>query len=175
MQSSESKTLITGVIGSDCHIVGTRILSMALEKAGYDVVSLGALTPSIEFVNAAVETDADAILVSSLYGQGELDCRGFRDICIEAGIGGILIYVGGNVVVGKQDWREVERRFLDRGRLLGSGQAPSTVESDVSLGFTDALQILHRRLPKQPRYRYRLACSSAAGGLRLITRAWYAS
>ena len=64
-------------------------------------MSLGALTPSIEFVNAAVETDADAILVSSLYGQGELDCRGFRDICIEAGIGGILIYVGVNVGCGQ--------------------------------------------------------------------------
>jgi methylaspartate mutase sigma subunit len=95
MQPSESRTLITGVIGSDCHIVGTRILSMALEKAGFNVVSLGALTPPVEFVNAAVETDADAIMVSSLYGQGELDCRGFREICIEAGIGEILIYVGG--------------------------------------------------------------------------------
>ena len=28
-------TLVTGVIGSDTHIVGNRILSMALEKAGY--------------------------------------------------------------------------------------------------------------------------------------------
>ncbi len=80
------KTLITGVIGSDTHIVGNRILSMALEKAGYKVVALGALTPAAEFVKAAVETDADAILVSSLYGQGELDCRGFRDLCIEAGL-----------------------------------------------------------------------------------------
>ena len=27
----------------------------------------------------------------------------------------ILIYVGGNLVVGKQPWGEVERRFLDMG------------------------------------------------------------
>ena len=32
-----TKTLITGVIGSDTHIVGNRILSMALEKAGYKI------------------------------------------------------------------------------------------------------------------------------------------
>ena len=102
-----SKTLVTGVIGSDTHIVGNRILSMALEKAGYKVVALGALTPAAEFVKAAVETAADAILVSSLYGQGELDCRGFRDLCIEAGLEDILIYVGGNLVVGKQTWDEV--------------------------------------------------------------------
>ncbi len=106
---------MTGVIGSDTHIVGNRILSMALEKAGYKVVSLGALTPAEDFAKAAVETAADAILVSSLYGQGELDCRGFRALCVEVGIGDILIYVGGHLVVGKQDWAEVETRFLDMG------------------------------------------------------------
>src|SRR5512132_1501701 len=110
-----SRTIVTGVIGADTHIVGNRILSMALEDAGYRVVSLGALTPAIDFIRAAVETDADAILVSSLYGQGELDCRGFRDLCIEAGLGDILLYVGGNLVVGKQAWPDVEKRFLEMG------------------------------------------------------------
>ena len=109
------KTLVTGVVGSDTHIVGNRILSMALEKAGYKVVALGALTPAADFIKAAVETAADAIMVSSLFGQGELDCRGFRDLCIEAGLDDILLYVGGNLVVGKQDWPSVERRFLDMG------------------------------------------------------------
>ena len=32
-----------------------------------------------EFVQAAIETDADAILVSSLYGHGEIDCQGLRE------------------------------------------------------------------------------------------------
>lgn len=110
-----SHTIVTGVIGSDTHIVGNRILSMALEDAGYRVVSLGALTPAADFIRAAIETAADAILVSSLYGQGELDCRGFRDLCVEAGLEDILLYVGGNLVVGKQPWDEVRRRFLDMG------------------------------------------------------------
>jgi methylaspartate mutase sigma subunit len=109
------RTIVTGVIGADTHIVGNRILTMALEDAGYRVVSLGALTPAVDFIRAAVETAADAILVSSLYGQGELDCRGFRDLCVEAGLGDILLYVGGNLVVGKQPWDVVERRFLDMG------------------------------------------------------------
>ena len=112
---ARGRKLVTGVIGADTHIVGNRILSMALEEAGFEVIALGALTPSEDFVKAAIETDADAIMVSSLYGQGELDCRGFRDMCIEAGLEDILIYVGGNLVVGKQDWDEVEQRFLDMG------------------------------------------------------------
>ena len=109
------RTLVTGVIGSDTHIVGNRILGMALAKAGYTVVALGALTPADEFIKAAVETAADAIMVSSLYGQGELDCRDFRNLCIEAGLEDILLYVGGNLVVGKQPWAEVEQRYRDMG------------------------------------------------------------
>ena len=129
MTNSEQKTIVTGVIGSDTHIVGNRILSMALEQAGHKVVSLGALTPAQDFVKAAVETAADAILVSSLYGQGELDCRGFRELCMEAGIGDILIYVGGNLVVGKQSWDDVERRFLEMG--FDRAFPPGTRTDDV--------------------------------------------
>jgi len=113
--ASGKRTIVTGVIGSDTHIVGNRILTMALEAAGYKVVALGALTPAVDFVRAAVETRADAILVSSLYGQGELDCRGFRDLCTEAGLEGVLLYVGGNLVVGKRSWEETEQTYLAMG------------------------------------------------------------
>ena len=124
-----SGTIVTGVIGSDTHIVGNRILTMALEKAGYKVVSLGALTPAADFVRAAVETRAGAILVSSLYGQGELDCRGFRDLCTEAGLEDILLYVGGNLVVGKRSWAETEQTYLAMGfdRIAPPGTRAETV------------------------------------------------
>ncbi len=123
------RTLITGVIGADTHIVGNRILSVALEKAGFKVVALGALTPAADFIKAAVETAADAILVSSLYGQGELDCRGFRDLCVEAGLENILLYVGGNLVVGKRSWEETERTYLAMG--FDRAFPPSTRTPDV--------------------------------------------
>ena len=126
---ARGRKLVTGVIGADTHIVGNRILSMALEDAGFEVIALGALTPAEDFVKAAIETAADAIMVSSLYGQGELDCRGFRDICIEAGLEDILIYVGGNLVVGKQDWADVERRFLEMG--FDRAFPPNTRTDDV--------------------------------------------
>ena len=122
-------TLVTGVIGSDTHIVGNRILSMALEDAGYHVVPLGALTPAEDFIKAAIETAADGIMVSSLYGQGELDCRGFRNLCVEAGLDDILLYVGGNLVVGKQSWPDVEQRFVDMG--FDRAFAPGTRSEEV--------------------------------------------
>jgi methylaspartate mutase sigma subunit len=129
MSEARATTVVTGVIGSDTHIVGNRILTMALEKAGYKVVSLGALTPATDFVKAAVETRAEAILVSSLYGQGELDCRGFRGLCVEAGLQDILLYVGGNLVVGKRSWEETEKTYLDMGfdRAAPPGTRAETV------------------------------------------------
>lgn len=144
--TTRQKTLVTGVIGSDTHIVGNRILSMALEKAGYKVVTLGALTPSADFVKAAVETAADAIMVSSLYGQGELDCRDFRDLCIEAGLEDILLYVGGNLIVGKHPWPTVEKLFLDMGfdRAAAPGTRVETVIDWLNRDFAARAQGLRR-------------------------------
>ena len=135
-----ARTLVTGVIGADTHIVGNRILSMALEEAGYRVVALGALTPADEFIKAAIETAADGIMVSSLYGQGELDCRGFRHMCVEAGLDGILLYVGGNLVVGKQDWDDVERRYHDMGfdRAFPPGTRTAEVVAALAEDFAAA-------------------------------------
>ena len=64
-----------------------------------------------EFIEAAIETKADAILVSSLYGHGEIDCMGMREKCDEAGLKGIPLFVGGNLVVGKQEFSDVKTRF----------------------------------------------------------------
>ena len=108
------------------------VASEAARRVGTEqikVVALGALTPAADFVRAAVETNADAIMVSSLYGQGELDCRGFRDLCVEAGLDDILVYVGGNLVVGKQTWEEVEQRFVAMG--FDRAVPPGTRTDDV--------------------------------------------
>lgn len=107
--------IVTGVIGADVHVVGNRLLAMALERAGFKVINLGVLVSQEEFINAAVESNADALFISSLYGHAELDCQGLREKCIEAGLDDILIYVGGNVALGKQEWSEVEKRFLELG------------------------------------------------------------
>jgi methylaspartate mutase sigma subunit len=108
-------SIVIGVIGADVHAVGNRIIEHTLTQAGYNVVNVGVLSSQEDFINAAIETSARLILVSSLYGHGEIDCRGMRDKCNEAGLDDIILYVGGNIVVGKQDFKETEDMFKDMG------------------------------------------------------------
>lgn len=129
----KKKVLVMGVIGADVHAVGNRILYQAFTEAGFDVINLGVMVSQEEYIAAAIESKADAIVVSSLYGQGELDCRGMREKCDEAGLTGIPLVVGGNIVIGKQKFEDVEARFP----LLWASTAPSLPEPC-------------RRLPSRP-------------------------
>ena len=127
-EQTRKKVLVIGVIGADVHAVGNKILYHAFTEAGFDVVNLGVMVSQEEYISAAIESDADAIVVSSLYGQGELDCRGMREKCDEAGLLGIPLVVGGNIVVGKQKFEDVEKRFHAMGfdRAFPPGTPPST-------------------------------------------------
>lgn len=127
------KTIVTGVIGADVHAVGNKILAYALEQAGFKVINLGVMVSQEEYIEAALETNADAIVVSSLYGHGEMDCYGFRDKCNEAGLKDIPLLAGGNLVVGKQNFEDVEKRFLDMGftRAYPPGTTVETTISDL--------------------------------------------
>ena len=129
------KTIVTGVIGADVHAVGNKILAFALEQAGYNVVNLGVMVSQEEYIEAALETNADAILVSSLYGHGEIDCNGLREKCNEAGLKNIPLLAGGNLVVGKQDFAEVEKRFMEMRftKVYPPGTQPETTLEDLKL------------------------------------------
>ncbi|MHB8054036.1 MAG: methylaspartate mutase subunit S [Candidatus Aminicenantales bacterium] len=107
--------IVLGVIGADCHSVGNKILDAYFSEAGFQVTNLGVMVSQDEFIDAAVETDAAAILVSSLYGHGEIDCEGLKARCVERGLDNVLLYVGGNLVVGKTPYPEIEKKFLDMG------------------------------------------------------------
>lgn len=130
-------TMVMGVIGADVHAVGNKILNHAFTEAGYNVVNLGVMVSQKEFIDAAVESAADAIVVSSLYGHGEIDCRGLREKCDEAGLKGIKMYVGGNLVVGKRDFKEVEKTFKDMGfdRVYPPGTTPDISIKDFNEDF----------------------------------------
>ena len=58
---------------------------------------------------------------------------------------------------------------LDSGRLTGGGQGPSTVTDDINIGFEAALADLEAGMGGLPDFEHRLASSSAAGGLRMVT------
>jgi uncharacterized protein (TIGR01319 family) len=58
---------------------------------------------------------------------------------------------------------------LDAPGVLASAQGPSTVTTDVTVGLELALAALAGRLGGLPTFEHRLATSSAAGGLRMVT------
>ena len=109
----EKVTIITGTVGQDSHTIGVSFLSLFLKEHGFNVVELRGLTPPEDFIDAAKETDAAAILISSLYGMGEMDLKGFKEKCIETGLADVLLYVGGYLKIGRHDWKEDETRFKD--------------------------------------------------------------
>jgi methylaspartate mutase sigma subunit len=127
------KTLVMGVIGADVHAVGNRILEYAFTHAGFNVVNLGVMVSQEEYIKAAIETAADAIVVSSLYGHGELDCRGLKEKCREAGLEHVPLYVGGNLVIGKTAFEDVEARFKAMGfkRVYPPGTMPDVTIADL--------------------------------------------
>lgn len=127
------KTLVMGVIGADVHAVGNKILEFSFKQAGFNVINLGVMVSQEEYIKAAMETAADAIIVSSLYGHGEIDCRGLREKCNEAGLENVPLYVGGNLVVGKTPFEDVERKFKLMGfkRVYPPGTAPETTIKDL--------------------------------------------
>ena len=128
-----NKAVVIGTIGQDAHMIGAWVLTQTFRDAGYQVAFLGAVVPQEDFINAAIEINADAILCSSLYGMGIIDCEGMRDKCIEAGIGDIKLYAGGQVAAPidlATKWPEIERRFAEMGfdRVF-----PNTTMADETL------------------------------------------
>jgi methylaspartate mutase sigma subunit len=125
--------VVIGTIGSDAHVTGQFVLTRAMQDAGIEVVRLGACVPQDEFIEAAVETGAHAILVSSLYGMAFFDCQALREKCTEAGLGNILLYVGGHLGTNREQWAEVEARFLGIGfdRVYSPESRPARVIDDL--------------------------------------------
>lgn len=129
--------LVLGVIGADVHAVGNKILEYALSQAGYKVTNLGVMVSQKEFIEAAIETEAAAILVGSLYGHGELDCQGLPERCVEAGLEGVRLYVGGNLVVGKSAFEDVEKKYQEMGfhRVYPPGTMVEDILVDLAVDF----------------------------------------
>jgi len=141
-QALPAPVLVMGVIGADVHVIGNRILDHALREAGFLTENLGIQVTQQDLVDAAIETNAAAILVSSLYGHAELDCEGLRELCQESGIADILLYIGGNLVVGKREFDEVEQLFRGLGfdRVFPPASSPESaialLRADLGLPVT---------------------------------------
>jgi len=131
-------TVVIGTIGSDSHIVGNMVVARSLEAAGFKVVQLGACVSQQEFIDAAVETSAGAILVSSMYGMGFFDCEGLREKCTESGLDAILLYIGGFLSVEGEDDEGIRERYESIG--FDRVYPPSTRPQDVARDLRRDLQ-----------------------------------
>jgi methylaspartate mutase sigma subunit len=89
--------IVIGTIGSDSHSIGQWVLAKYLEEKGFDVIKLGICVSQQEFLEAVIETDADAVCVSSLYGMGYQDSLGIRERFIEGG--------------SENEWAKTEEKF----------------------------------------------------------------
>lgn len=56
---------------------------------------------------------------------------------------------------------------LDTGTLLGTSQSPTTVRENIMIGLDAAMELLYQKTGKID-FDHKLACSSAAGGLRMV-------
>ena len=140
-----------GVIGSDAHVVGITILERALEAGGFDVINLGVQTSQEEFVDATKAHDAEAVLVSSLYGHAKQDCEGFHEKMEEAGLD-VVTYIGGNLAVGQDDFEETQAFFEDMGfdRVFDSETDPeeaiAALREDLEVAMAEDERERERKL-----------------------------
>ncbi len=102
--------VIAGTVGEDEHSVGMReILDIkhgGIEKYGITYVNLGTSVPINKMVDAAIEAEADAILISSIISHDDIHYRNMKkisDLCVEKGIRDkILLVAGGTQVSDEQ-------------------------------------------------------------------------
>lgn len=104
--------VVTGVVGNDIHVVANRLIELSLKARGYDVFNLGVNTYLEEFFDAAVETGADVMMISSLNGEAEGWCREVKLLRARyKNLDNIIMMIGGNLVVGRGDTEEIISRY----------------------------------------------------------------
>ena len=112
---SKKPTIIIGVIGNDIHVVANRILARGLRQEGYEVCNLGVNAKPEDFIAASKEYEANAVVVSSVNGEGEAWVNGLPQM-IRSNLGSeVVLYVGGNLSMGNYPKEEVEKRYIDLG------------------------------------------------------------
>lgn len=108
--------VVTGVVGNDIHVVANRLIELSLDARGFEVFNLGVNTYLEEFFDAAVETNADVLLISSLNGEAEGWAREFKLIKSRyKTLDNLVMMIGGNLVVGTADADIIVPRYKNYG------------------------------------------------------------
>lgn len=103
---AQPMTVVAATIGSDEHSVGLKeILDIkhgGIEQFGIKYHYLGTSCPVEKLVDAAIETNSQAILCSTIITHNDVHIKNMRrinDLCVEKGVRDKLILVGGGTQV----------------------------------------------------------------------------
>src|SRR5579884_2469889 len=91
---------------SDAHVVALKLLELALEERGYDVLNLGVCRPAGEIAEAAAEAASRgpaAVLLSCQNGHALTDLADLHPRLEALGVAGaVRVYAGGRLAVGAE-------------------------------------------------------------------------
>ncbi len=107
--------VVTGVVGNDVHVVANRLIDISLNQRGFEVFNLGVNTYLEEFLDAAVETDANVVLISSLNGEAEGWSRDLPVLKSKYPLKDTVFAIGGNLAVGEVDSEVIVPKFKSYG------------------------------------------------------------
>jgi len=107
--------VVTGVVGNDVHVVANRLIDISLNERGFQVFNLGVNTYLEEFIDAAIETRADVVLISSLNGEAEGWSRDLPFLKRKYNLHDIVFVIGGNLAVGEVDADEMVEKYRGYG------------------------------------------------------------
>ena len=108
--------VVTGVVGNDIHVVANRLIELSLDARGFEVFNLGVNTYLEEFFDAAVETGADILLISSLNGEAEGWAREVKLLKSKyKTLDDLVMVIGGNLVVGTADADVIVPKYKNYG------------------------------------------------------------
>ncbi|MGE4572027.1 MAG: D-ornithine 4,5-aminomutase subunit OraE [Candidatus Izemoplasmatales bacterium] len=116
--------IVAGTVGEDEHSVGLReiidIKHGGIEKYGIECIYLGTSVPITKLVDAAIETNADAILMSTIISHDEVHYKNMKkthEYAIEKGVRDSLLILAG----GTQVTPEIARKQgVDQGFSRGT-------------------------------------------------------
>lgn len=128
--------VVTGVVGNDIHVVANRLIDLSLQARGYDVFNLGVNTYLEEFFDAAVETGAEVLMISSLNGEAEGWGREVKLLKSRyKTLDDLIMMIGGNLVVGSGNTEDIVARYKNYGFDLVCHQ----VDLNTGLDLLDEL------------------------------------
>lgn len=137
---SSKMKVVTGVVGNDIHVVANRLIDLSLRARGYEVFNLGVNTHLEEFFDAAVETGAEVLMISSLNGEAEGWGREVKLLKSKyKHLDDLVMMIGGNLVVGSGNTEDIVARYKNYGFDIVCHQV------DLNTGLDMLAQLLQER------------------------------